>query len=964
MPPNNNSANPPRGEGFKEKFVMFNGRIHFHCECCQVKIDHTNQKSWHEHLTAKKHLRNAAINLLKKKNSLFTDPAKTGLLVAAKASQTNVTVASSAGNIKITVDLTKGSFNGEVQVTFKNVSSAPLQLLTFKFLTTPSVKFINKCINFSFPSNYSGHILPGHTITVPLKCKFKVMGHFKLPLSILLQNVNSQLQYYALAHFSFIATSQAVNQLAPVAPFKQLRNAKRNCLAPEPCKLIKGERLPEEKHMKLEQARKLESYFVPGQLRQLAMRNFQETTMNNKMKAELKALNVTLSVKVCDLDTHYAKFPILLYMEEMQQEVNIRNYDIDSIGIKLCGNSFRRPLYEIKVAGLAEGRPSVLRGDWIYLKPVGQTKLEFQGVVHHVNLDSLTVSFDPRFESSGFSHPRFQFRVRFSFNRRTIQLQQRAVQLTNQLQLGPIVFPMPPATTPVPTTGVPASITLFDKKLQNNQEQMIAVKTIVAGQYRPAPYIIFGPPGTGKTSTLIEAVNQIFHLNVKARLLLCAPSNSSADLLAQRLLTTIDAKCIYRMHALCRPMNSVPSDVLNVSNVFKSPTGSKSFDFPKKSQFANYRVIVTTLATAGRLVSAAFDKEFFTHVFIDEAGQATEPETLIAITSLVEPSPTANTHLVLAGDCKQLGPVLQSVLAAQHGLGTSMIERLMTEIGLYQRGPTGDGGQNGPYNYRYITKLLKNYRSHPDIFAVSSRLFYDNELIASADEKERTMLCDWTELPKKGVPLIVHGVIGEDMREKNSPSYFNSIEIVTAMTYVDKLIDQGRCKAEEIGIIAPYRKQVDKFRQIIRHSKSNKYERMTVGSVEEFQGQERRVIIITTVRSCKQLLATDRQFRLGFIGNDKRFNTAVTRAKALLILIGNPFVLCTDPTWSAFIKFGCEKGAYTGVPISESLFDENADDSEMEQLTSDLSAMKVADFEVVAKIVGNEIPLSPAANKI
>lgn len=114
--------------------------------------------------------------------------------------------------------------------------------------------------------------------------------------------------------------------------------------------------------------------------------------------------------------------------------------------------------------------------------------------------------------------------------------------------------------------------------------------------------------------------------------------------------------------------------------------------------------------------------------------------------------------------------------------------------------------------------------------------------------------------------------------------------------------------------------QVDKFRQIIRHNKGRKYDGMTVGSVEEFQGQERLVIIITTVRSSEQLLDIDRNFRLGFVGNEKvcersiafsdphasldvfqRFNTALTRAKALLIVIGNPFVLCVDANWREYV---------------------------------------------------------------
>ncbi|XP_016159557.1 PREDICTED: putative helicase MOV-10 [Ficedula albicollis] len=92
---------------------------------------------------------------------------------------------------------------------------------------------------------------------------------------------------------------------------------------------------------------------------------------------------------------------------------------------------------------------------------------------------------------------------------------------------------------------------------------------------------------------------------------------------------------------------------------------------------------------------------------------------------------------------------------------------------------------------------------------------------------------------------------------------------------------------------------------------------LKVGSVEEFQGQERLVILISTVRSCSTYLQLDQTFRLGFLKNPKRFNVAITRAKALLIVVGNPTVLSKDQHWHRFLRYCQQQGGYTGYPFED-----------------------------------------------
>ena len=127
------------------------------------------------------------------------------------------------------------------------------------------------------------------------------------------------------------------------------------------------------------------------------------------------------------------------------------------------------------------------------------------------------------------------------------------------------------------------------------------------------------------------------------------------------------------------------------------------------------------------------------------------------------------------------------------------------------------------------------------------------------------------------------------MREGNSPSFFNPSEAVVVLSYIAALLKQGMLPAN-IGVIAPYKKQVLKIRDRLALTPFG--DEVKVGTTEEFQGQERLAIILSTVRSSPNYLNTDDQSSLGFLANPKRFNVAITRAKALLIVVGNPNVLC------------------------------------------------------------------------
>ena len=179
--------------------------------------------------------------------------------------------------------------------------------------------------------------------------------------------------------------------------------------------------------------------------------------------------------------------------------------------------------------------------------------------------------------------------------------------------------------------------------------------------------------------------------------------------------------------------------------------------------------------------------------------------------------------------------------------------------------------------------------------------------------------------------MIFHAVRGKDQREARSPSFFNPVECAVVVDYVMKLFQASKgikLTGKDIGIISPYRQQVRKIFDLLNTYVMKKQidvkqkKGISVGSTEVFQGQERKVIIISTVRSNAEFLPSDFKHRLGFLRNPKRFNVAITRTKALLIVVGNPELLCQDEHWQELINYAHDNGGYTGpVPFPSSARD-------------------------------------------
>lgn len=623
---------------------------------------------------------------------------------------------------------------------------------------------------------------------------------------------------------------------------------------------------------------------------------------------ELVQLNDTVKNLNAPLtkDTYCQALKALLYLEEVQMSIDIRTYDMVHVVLQKCDSE-----YTFEVPGATEGRPSVMKGNRLYIRPSlsnPNAVTEYEAVVSSIDGSSVKVRVSDKFKDIYIKGMKFD--VRFTFNRVPLMRMHRALDLCKLRNLWNFIFPNISSSPSKPALEL-SDLRFFNKKIQENQEQSKAVSDMLLGLHRPYPYLLFGPPGTGKTVTLVEAIKQICTLIPCSRILITAPSNSASDLLAERLLDHIMPMQMLRLYSA-----SVNPDKISKKLKLKKCCNDVEADSEHRytaSELKKYRIIVATLVTSFKLLSFCLPLNHFTHVIVDEAGHALEPECVIPLMGLMKawnPNQSGpGGHIILAGDPMQLGPVIRNRLCSSYNLGVSLLERLI-KMPSYQQNDNG----------YMMTKLLRNFRSHADILKVPNEMFYNNELKVFADEMITQSMLTWDALPTKGVPLLFHGVCGKDMREGNNPSYFNPDEVKVVVDYVISLLDgkngvRTKVRETDIGIVSPYRKQVLKIRSLLD---KRGHKDVSVGSTEEFQGQERLIIIITTVRSNRNLVHGDVSHNLGFLQNPKRFNVALTRAKGLMVIVGNPYTLSEDPCWNRILEFCIAKKAYRGMPYRPS----------------------------------------------
>uniref|UniRef100_A0A5B7CCG0 RNA helicase n=1 Tax=Davidia involucrata TaxID=16924 RepID=A0A5B7CCG0_DAVIN len=757
-------------------------------------------------------------------------------------------------------------------ITLENTTSEPVELwgvkifgsnptdsFTLSLLEPPSVNSDVEHIQ-SFLEGFSleDRVLQPHkTLTIWLSCKPKEIG---LHTSVVQFDVGDD----RIERVVFLLAEDKVSQsLAPNKPYSRVPRRKQfsvdeNVVASRPTKTTtQGFKY------------KLPIFEIPKDVRKLLENKVVPGVITEGLMRE----------------NYAAYFRTLLIMEELHLEKEMTCHDMECVTMRRKGAH----LLALEVPGLAERRPSLVHGDIIFAKLASQnaddTTPTYQGNIFRVEADEVILKFPKEF----CMHHRGGnlYSIRFTYNRVTMRRLYQAVQAAESLETN-LLFPSQSTQRSIHTTPIVPFTSV-------NEEQLHSVEIILGCKGAP-PYVIHGPPGTGKTMTLVEAILQLYKTRKDARILVCAASNSAADHILEKLVGNVVAEVkeneIFRLNATSRSYEDVQPNHIRFcfceESIFRCP--------PLKALMC-YRVIISTYMSSSLLYAEGIQRGHFSHIFLDEAGQASEPESMVPMSNLCQ----EETVVVLAGDPMQLGPVVYSRDAESFGLGKSYLERLF-ECKYYHNGDES-----------FIKKLVRNYRCHPAILDLPSKLFYKGELIAWKEETS-SLYSRLGLLPDKEFPVLFIGIQGCDEREGNNPSWFNRTEASKVVEIIKKLRASTDLREADIGVIAPYRQQVIKITKALE---SLDIPDVKVGSVEQFQGQEREVIIVSTVRSTIKHNEFDKTYSLGFLSNPRRFNVAVTRARSLLIIVGNPHIVSKDPYWHRLLWHCYDNKSYQGCPLPE-----------------------------------------------
>ncbi|KAF8320844.1 P-loop containing nucleoside triphosphate hydrolase protein [Clavulina sp. PMI_390] len=758
-------------------------------------------------------------------------------------------------------------------------SPTRISLVDIQLMSQTSSRRFRQETPFIIPP-FRGALKHNQTRTLNLKFSPKELGRFDDRLEFTFRDETLG-ERFVIARYvrAVVANQRELEALGPVAPF---RRPPRRRFEDRGYSDVDGIQYPFESDIIWKA--KLAPHLVPASI--------QRVLSSGSPQEQIEAIRTTILPPTVNASSYSRNWSSLLHLEEVQMTSDISAYDMEAEPIERLDGG----LHKLRVPGLAEKRPSIILGDKIRVRVHGRDGPFYAGYVHMVEHEHVLLKFN-----YSFSAVRGQrFDVRFTLNRSSLRRMHQALAVAWNPER--ILFPSERDIefSTAPTEEEISDVRLVNRYLESNPSQKLAVTSILNQPPGSIPFIIFGPPGTGKTVVAVEAIRQILMQDPNARILAAAPSNSAADLLADRLKQQGTANSeIFRLNAPTRPV-----DALSKSLEACSRKVGRAFVVPTIEELRKFRVIVATCITASLPYAMGAPRGHFSHIFIDEAGQALEPEAMIPIRTMAGP----HTNIVLSGDPQQLGPIVRSRHAIACGLGVSYLDRLMNRP-IYNV----DAGRGIS-----VVKLVQNFRSHQSILDYPNRRFYRNELVACADPVVTESLTRFHELVTPGFPIIFHSISGEDMREASSPSFFNPHEVLVVKRYVQALREDQRLRLldSQIGVISPYNAQNGKIRKTINAPalKKSRPGVLKVGSVEEFQGQERRVIIVSTVRSNSDFVKYDLNHTLGFVANPRRFNVAMTRAQSLLIIVGDPVILSLDQMWRNFLDYIHASGGWRGKP--------------------------------------------------
>ena len=410
--------------------------------------------------------------------------------------------------------------------------------------------------------------------------------------------------------------------------------------------------------------------------------------------------------------------------------------------------------------------------------------------------------------------------------------------------------------------------------------------------------IVHGPPGTGKTTTLVEAIYET--LRREPQVLVCAQSNMAVDWISEKLVdrgvpvlrignpTRVNDKMLsftYERRFESHPDYELLWAIRKAIRDLRAHRKRGDEKYHQKMErlkdrateleirinaqlFGEARVIACTLVGAGHRL---LDGHKFGTLFIDEAAQALEAACWIPIRRC--------SRVILAGDHCQLPPTVKSIAAMKAGLGKTMMERIVEQ------------------KPEVVTLLRMQYRMNEEIMRFSSDWFYGNQVESAPEVKYRSILdldvpMEWK---REGT--------GEGLESLEGSSRINKAEaeltLLTLQQYFER-IGKTRVLNErlDVGVISPYRAQVQYLRSQLRKKEYFKPFRhlISVNTVDGFQGQERDIIVISLVRS-------NDEGQIGFLRDLRRMNVAITRARMKLIIIGDPQTMTRHPFYRKLYEY-------------------------------------------------------------
>lgn len=447
----------------------------------------------------------------------------------------------------------------------------------------------------------------------------------------------------------------------------------------------------------------------------------------------------------------------------------------------------------------------------------------------------------------------------------------------------------------------------------NNKQQEAVNKILAANELA----IVHGPPGTGKTTTLVQAIKALIK-NDNKQVLVVAPSNIAVDLLSEKLSDeglnvlrvgnptrvseklmslTLDSKMA--QHSAMKEIKRLKkqaSDFKNMAHKYKRNFGKAEreqrkalFDEAHKimKEVGNTeQYIVNDLVTKAQVITATpvgaahytvRNLKYHT-VVIDEAGQALEPACWIPILKAEK--------VILAGDHCQLSPTIKSEEAARKGLRTTLMEKL---VKLYPEA---------------VTLLEEQYRMNELIMRYPSKVLYEDKLKANDAVAQHVLFSGDT-----AVTFIDTAGCGFDEKAEGM-STSNPEEAALLFRHLMQFCEGLDAYYKEtdlptIAVISPYKQQIYELKEQLLHAPGlQKYgDKISVNTIDSFQGQERDIVYVSLTRSNEKGV-------IGFLSDIRRMNVAMTRARKKLVVVGDSATLSQSAFYADFITYTQEINAY------------------------------------------------------